>query len=337
MPGPYTLTIHIAEDDTPLMAEDPKDENRMLWEGETSSAGHMWYSIRKGDGPAQNYGFAPQDSKSGPRSVAGKVSDTDSNTYLQPLYERTMEISEKQYKDIMKFGDAGLENNWKFFGKEYHSLKNSCVDFTWNALKHAGFEWHEPEERVHVGPSAHVSHMRPEYRGPIKSNFEGNLTPRNNINEVEKIIDPVPGSQHNYTHHGPPAKKVLAGLRQERAKAFREDPKMALEQFPEYKPLQAADKTLEAVSQRSAGTHENCQCAGPWTWTLMTVNKSASKDSFSVAAPPPVDTPARWAGDVLGDHDIEHALLCHIKPQPLLGIPQSGRSSYTDKSAHHCR
>jgi len=29
---------------------------------------------------------------------------------------------------------------------------------------------------------------------------------------------------------------------------------MALEQFPEYKPLQDADKTLEAVSQRFSGS-----------------------------------------------------------------------------------
>jgi len=113
MPGPYTLTIHIAEDGTPKLDQDRTDKNRMLWKGETSSAGHMWYSIRDGDGPAKSYGFAPQNDKNRPGSVTGKVYDTDSKKYYQPLYERTMEISEKQYNSLLEFGEAGLQNDWQ--------------------------------------------------------------------------------------------------------------------------------------------------------------------------------------------------------------------------------
>jgi len=112
MPVSYTLTIHIAEGDTPRMTHDSTDSNRMIWKGDTSSAGHMWYSIRAGDDPAQSYGFAPEGDKDGVRSVAGEVSPDDSDTYHQPLYERTMEINEEQYNRLMEFGQAGLQNDW---------------------------------------------------------------------------------------------------------------------------------------------------------------------------------------------------------------------------------
>jgi len=252
MPGPYTLKIHIAEGNTPKIAQDSTDPNRMIWKGEISSAGHMWYSIREGDNLAQSYGFAPEDDKDGIRSVAGKVTDTDSDNYHQPLYERTMEISKEQYDRLMEFGQAGLQNNWQHFDNQYHSFTNSCVDFTWNALRHAELEWREPGRTVHGAYGA--IHRLPESHGPIRPNFEGDLIPRNNRNDVDNIIDPVPDSPYNHTHHGPAAKEVLAGLRRERAEAFRDHPKAALERFPEYAPLHAADATLEAVSQTYSGS-----------------------------------------------------------------------------------
>jgi len=231
----YTLTIHIAEGDTPTLDPDLFDGKATAWKGkeDTSAAGHMWYSIREikegGDDLVHSYGFAPEDGKSGAGSVAGKVTEDDNKVYHQPLYERTLEISKQQYDKLMEFGRDGVDEKWKHdFNSKYHSLHNSCVDFTWKALEHAGFE---------------------------TDGEQGNLTPRNNRYLVDKkIIDPIANSPLNHTHHGPDAKQVLAGLRRERADSFKENPKAALESFPEYAPLHAANAALDAINEKYAGT-----------------------------------------------------------------------------------
>jgi len=248
MSGPYTLTIHVAEGGTPTF-----DPDRKVWEDakDTSSAGHMWYSVRDeslADGhpdKENSYGFAPEDGKSGVTSVPGEVSPYDNNIYHQPLYGRTLEISEEQYTRLKEFGQNGMDKQWDFFGQQYHSVNNSCVDFTWGALAHAGIEHHEPGQ-FH-GPNAP---SRPDYTGPIRPGFKPDLIPSNNRDDVDRVIDPKPGSSYNKTHHGPPAKEVSAGLRRERAKAFKDNPQAALAQFPEYAPLHAAKETLDTVSKR---------------------------------------------------------------------------------------
>jgi len=134
MSGPYTLTIHIAEGGTPTF--NPKTN---AWEDarNNSSAGHMWYSVRDESLPDEHpdkensYGFAPEDEKSGVVSVAGEVSPDDNITYQQPLYERMFEISGEQYKSLKEFGQNGMDKQWDFFSNQYHSVNNSCVDFTW--------------------------------------------------------------------------------------------------------------------------------------------------------------------------------------------------------------
>jgi len=248
----YTLTIHIAEGGTPRF-----NARRKVWEDakDTSTAGHMWYSLQKGGegqdekGALLSYGFEPEGEKSGPRSAPGEVSTDDIKIYHQPLYERTMEISKEQYDSLMEFGQDGKNKEWMHgFESKYHALTNSCVDFTWGALKHAGLEWDLPAQ-FH-GPNVDST---PAYRGPINGHFEGDLTPRDNRDEIDKLIDPIPGSKHNRTRHGPPAKEVSAGLRRERAAAFRENPKAALEQFPEYGPLHAANEALDTVSEKFSG------------------------------------------------------------------------------------
>jgi len=245
----YTLTIHIAEGGTPRFGPDLE---KTVWKDakDTSAAGHMWYSIREGNSPALSYGFEPEGEKSEPKSALGEVSTDDIKIYHQPLYERTMEINQEQYDRLMDFGEDGKNKKWgQGFESKYHALTNSCVDFTWGALKHAGLEWDQSAQ--FQGPNVDST---PAYRGPITDSFEGELTPRNNRDNVDKVIDPIPGSKHNRTQHGPPAKEVSAGLRRERAEAFRENPKAALEQFPEYRPLHAANEALDTVSEKFSGT-----------------------------------------------------------------------------------
>jgi len=43
-------------------------------------------------------------------------------------------------------------------------------------------------------------------------------------------------------------------LRKERSDAFKDNPKAALERFPEYAPLHAANTALDAVNEKYAGT-----------------------------------------------------------------------------------
>jgi len=268
----YTLTIHIAEGGTPIKIPNNRegDEDKVvLWTGETSKPGHMWFSLQKVEGPdpdqktVNSFGFAPEDSK-GPLNlyVSGKVFETDSKTYHQPLYTRTMEITEAQYKAGMQYAQDVMDGKSKypeifkssveFAGKElekmgfksaflkdfaqtlqakgpypYHGIFENCVEFTWNGLEQMGF--------------------KPAF---LKGFAQ---TPRGNIDEVDSL-PPVLDSPHNQIRRGLSAEEVRAGLRQDLAGVFRGNPEAALARFPVYAPVHEAYKTLEKVSEKYAGT-----------------------------------------------------------------------------------
>ena len=191
MAGPYSLTIYTALPGTPLVDMEGKPDG-------TSAAGHMWYSLS--DGKAENsYGFAPREH--GASSGPGKGFDTDTKAYQNPAYSRTLEITPEQYAKLKQFGQAGLDQDWRFFKGEYNGASNSCVDFTWGALKHAGFEIHRPQVAVHDGTV-----VTPEYRGPIESHFDGRLKPGHNKVDIQQIVAPVPGSPMNTETTNPPPK-----------------------------------------------------------------------------------------------------------------------------------
>lgn len=116
----YAVTVYVAAAGTPLMA------------GGTSFGGHMYYSIDDG-ATVKSYGFSPI--KHGEASGPGKVSFNDVDTYQKPYYSRTMEIDKAQYDKLEAFGVAPAKHG---FNMEYHGAKNSCIDFTWDALNHAG-------------------------------------------------------------------------------------------------------------------------------------------------------------------------------------------------------
>lgn len=191
MAGPYSLTIYTALPGTPLVDMEGKPDG-------TSAAGHMWYSLS--DGKSENsYGFAPREH--GASSGPGKGFDTDTKAYQNPAYSRTLEITPEQYAKLKQFGQAGLDQDWRFFKGEYNGASNSCVDFTWGALKHAGFEIHRPQVAVHDGTV-----VTPEYRGPIESHFDGRLKPGHNKVDIQQIVAPVPGSPMNTETTNPPPK-----------------------------------------------------------------------------------------------------------------------------------
>jgi hypothetical protein len=191
MPGPYKLTVYTALPGTPILDRYGNPEG-------TSAAGHMWYSISDGKTDS-SYGFAPREH--GASSGPGKAYDTDTTAYQNPAYSRTMEISSEQYAKLKQFGQAGLDQDWRYFKGEYNGASNSCVDFTWGALKHAGFQIHRPPVAVRDGTV-----VSPEYRGPIESHFEGRLKPGHNKVDIQQIVEPVPGSRLNSEQSNPPPK-----------------------------------------------------------------------------------------------------------------------------------
>lgn len=68
-------------------------------------------------------------------SAPGIVEKDEFNIYQNSHYKRTMEITKEQYDALKAFGKNperyGFNKDW------YDALNNSCVDFTYSALRHA--------------------------------------------------------------------------------------------------------------------------------------------------------------------------------------------------------
>jgi len=250
----YALTIHIAEEGTPLL--DPSDQTPT---GKISSAGHMWYSIQKNGDPEQtrSFGFIPK--KEGMPVWQGKVTEQDNKTYYKPLFAQTMEITKEQYDNLMDFGRNGVGT--EHFRSLYDIASKSCVDFVWAALRRAGgFEMNGKE-----------------------IDTEGKFLPRKNREDVMSIVNAKKSnSSHNKIHEGPTAKEAQAELdgldRKQKAEAFRENPKKALENYPGDKRLRAACTTLETVSKRFSGSSKGDEMVARMHKHL--ANKIESGDSI---------------------------------------------------------
>lgn len=191
MAGPYTTTIYAALPGTPLIDKFGKSIG-------TSAAGHMWYDVQDGQGNINSYGFAPKEH--GAASGPGKGYDSDTDMYQNPRFSRTIEVSAEQYAKLKAFGEAATKEEWRYFKGEYQGLTNSCVDFTWSALKHAGLQVHHPEIRSKDGKVV----LTPEYTGPIEKRFEGRAAPGHIRVDIEQIVAPQPNSPLNKARENPP-------------------------------------------------------------------------------------------------------------------------------------
>jgi hypothetical protein len=169
----YTLTVYVAAPGTPLL----------LSKG-TSNAGHVYYSIDDGTA-ANSYGFAP--AKHGESSGPGKVFYSDAKDYKDPYYSRTMEIDKAQYEKLKEFGTDPAKYG---FSMEYGGARNSCIDFTWGALNHAGLH-------------------RKSLLGIGDKTFEGELKPLQNVDDIKSIPAPIPGSDLNKEHHNAMPERTL--------------------------------------------------------------------------------------------------------------------------------
>lgn len=172
MTKPHTVTMFVAAPGTPLKS------------GGTSAAGHVYYVISDGEEKI-SYGFAP--AEHGASSGPGKVYLKDEGNYLNPLYQRKLEITELQYKKLKEFGENPQQHG---FSMEYQGATNSCIDFMWSGLNHAGI---------------HRNNLlqRPD------TNYDGELKPLDNIKPIQSIPAPVPGSPENTEKEGTMPKRTI--------------------------------------------------------------------------------------------------------------------------------
>jgi hypothetical protein len=187
----YTVEIVIAAPGTPLI--DPRTHKQAVdAEGipQTSAPGHMFYVLHAPGVPAKSYGFAPKEhgSVNGP----GTIMEDDATVYKDPRYTRTLEISEDQYRKLQQFGS----DPEKFgFSKHYQDVRHNCVDFTWEALNHAGIERKRSIDVNALGGPA--GQLLPDVRIPldIKGAGKDGFRPLRNIHGVDSIDPPFPDSE----------------------------------------------------------------------------------------------------------------------------------------------
>lgn len=164
----YSVTIHLAAPGTPLSY------------GGASLTGHMYLVARHG-AVEHSYGFQPAGGEAraraaaaGSKEVPGETSSEDARDYRNPYYSRTLEITKEQYDKIREFGAQPEVHG---FEMSYRFTDNSCVDFAWAALNHAGLH-------------------RQQVLGPDKD-YQGEVKVLHNVPEVQMIKAPVPGSDLN--------------------------------------------------------------------------------------------------------------------------------------------
>ncbi|WP_254368398.1 hypothetical protein [Pectobacterium carotovorum] len=183
----YTVTIYTAYPGTPLNEDNgyPKFEEGKR---KVSVAGHMWLEISKhpinDTNPPKAYGFAPKQSGAlGP----GKVTNEDTHHYENPYFNRKIEITNQQYDKIDEFGTLAKGGDETYFDLYYNGVTNSCIDFTWQALRHAGL--------VPKRTSNDFSRYNQEKKKAGK--FDGDLKVINNIPHIKSIPAPFPDSKLN--------------------------------------------------------------------------------------------------------------------------------------------
>ncbi|WP_233964098.1 hypothetical protein [Pectobacterium versatile] len=183
----YTVKIYTAYPGTPLNEDNgiPKFEDG---ERKVSVAGHMWLEISKlpinNITPPKAYGFSPIESGMWGKGV---VTEYDTIHYESPYFTRTIEVTKDQYEKLKQFGDLAMDNNETYFNLYYNGATNSCIDFTWQALRHAGL--------VPKRTSNDFSRYNQEKKKAGK--FDGDLKVINNIPHIKSIPAPFPDSKLN--------------------------------------------------------------------------------------------------------------------------------------------
>lgn len=133
-----------------------------MHDGSKSSAGHMWFEVRRDDGTLLiSSGFSSA-GKSGfgntPFGRGHKETD-DYKNYAETYYTAIVDIDDTQYKALKKFSDSPDTNG--FSTLKYNALNHSCVDYVYKAL-----------EKAKLNPT----------------NFEGDVVPVYNVDDLQRIL-----------------------------------------------------------------------------------------------------------------------------------------------------
>ena len=128
-----------------------------------SLAGHMWYEIYQKDGNGtisnpQNSGYTGH----------GITNDDGKNYAGKSAYSSNeVPLTQEQFNTLNEFGkhDSPLATQNGFGPDDYNVLNNSCIDYAWKALELAGFN---------------------------SSEFQGDLVPMWNKNEIEELFNNNP-------------------------------------------------------------------------------------------------------------------------------------------------
>lgn len=138
----YSITIYIAGVGTPLNDGSWKDVQYattddkgneiyyMQGEGNTSTFGHIWFSLDGGEKGQLYYGFGPEVHND--PFGKGHVFPDDNKAYAFTKYQESYPLTKEQYFKIKKFAEGAANNNT--FG-DYNGLTNACVDFCFAALR----------------------------------------------------------------------------------------------------------------------------------------------------------------------------------------------------------
>ncbi len=221
MDARFTVSISIAAPGTPLKA------------GGTSAAGHVYYQISDGS-TSKSYGFAPIDH--GVTKGRGMVYGTDAEQYQMPFYTRTMEITKAQYEKLQEFGKTPAAHG---FNTEYHGANNSCIDYTWGALNHAGLH-------------------RTNHLSQQDKDFEGMLKPLSNEAAIRSIKAPFPQSELNHEVRNPmPDRSLMQRILSEEYPASRggaDDPLLAQARNAMQRLESGLGREYDANSERMAAS-----------------------------------------------------------------------------------
>jgi hypothetical protein len=193
------VTVKIANAGTPFLG------------GGESSVGHMWISLRHENGEKLSYGFAP---KVNGRAIGeGKVFDNDDQQYLKVYHKQSFHISEQEYNTLKQFS-----NNPNQYGfSTYNGLVNSCVDFTWTALRQVnimpdksrdieGDFWPSHNNKL-IDEAYYHHYSKPRFNKEEKGRRSWEKTSRNNLeNELSHALtadNQISSKTHPYIsdHH----------------------------------------------------------------------------------------------------------------------------------------
>lgn len=307
MENRYTLTIYVAAPGTPTLKDGEKD---------TSTVGHVYYSISDGNSK-MGWGFALTISSP---IWKGKVVDNEFNIYQNPVLERTMEITKKQYDALKDFGLHPDKHG--FNASVYNTFSNSCVDFLYAALKE--------------GNIYHKQVYGNDITGLV--DHEGAIRVPRNIEELTNIPNPIPHSSLNKTIKRPlpeqnwSQKNILSKIDDilPSIKNIEDMPQYAQAAggfSPDLQPLHEKARTLLTEFNQREGIY---QSATEFDNTAAFITAAMQKAKMTDA-----DVIGRMDGKLHVIHDTEELDVAIVDPKTAAQTPVADSVAQSQQTAQH--